>query len=231
MGDMHSSRFLRVALVGIPLVATGCASYYEPKPGFEVTYPESAAPPPQSNGAIYHEGYTKLSLFHDRRARRVGDVITIILNEEISADNESEANTSKENDIAIDSPTLFGYTLPRGNATFTLDQELKSSQEFSGKGTRKQGNTMTGTITVTVANVLPNGNLVVRGQKWIGLNQDNEYIQIAGIVRPDDVSVENTVLSTQVADARIVYQGKGPVSSASKLGWLARFFLAPIWPY
>ncbi len=228
---MGVRRCLRLTCVGAVLVVTGCASYYEPKSGFEVTYPETATPLPQINGAIYREGYTRLYLFEDRRARGVGDVITVILNEEISADNESEANTSKENDIDIDSPKLFGYTLPRGNATFTLDQELKSSQEFSGKGKRKQGNSMTGTITVTVANVLLNGNLVVRGQKWISLNQDNEYIQIAGIVRPEDVSVENTVLSTQVANARIVYQGKGPVASASKLGWLTRFFLSPIWPY
>ncbi len=228
---MNIDRLFRLPLLGIVLMATGCATYYEPRPGYEVTYPPSVTPPRQHNGSIYQEGYVSLPLFEDRRARQVGDVLTIVLNEEISADNESEANTSKENDIDIDSPKLFGYTLPRGNGTFTLDQELKSSQEFSGRGARKQGNSMTGTISVTVAHVFPNGNLMVRGQKWIRLNQDNEYIQISGIVRPEDIDADNIVLSTQVADARIVYQGKGPVASASKLGWLARFFLAPIWPY
>ncbi len=216
--------------LGALLLLSGCATSYQPQPGFEPTYPQASAPAPQTNGAIYQHGHAR-SWFEDRRAHRIGDVITILLNEEISADNETETNTSKTNEIDIDSPKLFGYTLPSGNSKFTLDQELQSDQQFAGKGSSKQSNTVSGTITVTVAGVLANGNLLIRGQKWLSLNQGNEYVQISGIVRPDDVSDDNTVLSTQIADARIVYQGRGPVASAAKLGWLARFFLAPIWPY
>ncbi len=211
------------------LVTSGCAT--QPGPGFEPTYPEPLNPPPPTHGAIYQEGYA-LSLFEDRRARRVGDLITILLNEQMAADKDAETTTSKENQVDIESPTVFGYTLPTSdNATFTLDQGLSSSQEFSGRGSSAQSNSLTGTITVTVANVMPNGNLLVRGQKWLTLNQGSESIQISGIVRPDDISADNTVLSTQVADARIAYKGKGVVADANRAGWLTRFFLSPFWPY
>ncbi len=227
---MNIDQKTKVLRLGLLLLVTGCASSYQPRPGFEATYPQASTPRPPVNGAIYRPEYAQF-WFEDRRARRIGDVITIVLNEEISADNETETNASKTNEIDIDSPKLFGYTLPSGNSKFTLDQELKSDQQFAGKGSSSQSNTVSGTITVTVASVMPNGNLLVRGQKWLSLNQGNEYVQISGIVRPEDISDDNTVLSTQIADARIVYRGKGPVASASKLGWLARFFLAPLWPY
>ncbi|MDH3637802.1 MAG: flagellar basal body L-ring protein FlgH [Gammaproteobacteria bacterium] len=211
------------------LTVAGCAS--TPGPGFEPTYPEAVSLPPQTNGAIYQEGYA-LVLFEDRRARRVGDLITIILNEQMSADKDAETTTSKENDVNIESPTLFGYTLPTSDsATFTLDQQLSSSQEFSGRGSSAQSNSLVGTITVTVANVFPNGNLRIRGQKWLTLNQGSELIQISGIIRPEDISPDNTVLSTQVADARVAYKGKGVVADSNRAGWLTRFFLSPFWPY
>jgi flagellar L-ring protein FlgH len=84
---------------------------------------------------------------------------------------------------------------------------------------------------VTVADVLPNGNLVVRGEKWLTLNQGDEYIQISGIVRPIDIRTDNTVLSGLVADARITYSGKGMVADSNKMGWLSRFFASAIWPF
>jgi len=211
------------------LTLGGCAS--RPGPGFEPTYPDAVSPPPQTQGAIYQEGYA-LALFEDRRARRIGDLITIVLNEQMAADKDAETTTSKESQTNIDSPTLFGYTLPRSDSSkFTLDQDLSSSQEFSGRGSSAQSNSLVGTITVTVANVLPNGNLLVRGQKWLTLNQGSELIQISGIVRPDDINADNTVLSTQVADARIAYKGKGVIADANRAGWLTRFFLSPFWPY
>ena len=90
---------------------------------------------------------------------------------------------------------------------------------------------MNGSITVTVAEVLPNGNMIVRGEKWLTLNQGEEYIQISGIVRPQDVRTDNTIFSTLVADARIAYSGKGMLANANSPGWLARFFNSPIWPF
>ena len=222
-------KILAVLITGGALLAVGCSGV--PKTGYEPTYPEVAAPPEPANGAIYQSGYA-MSLFDDRRARRVGDLITIVLNENTTADKQAETTTSKENDIDIASPTLFGYTLPRSESSeFTLQQQLQSSQDFSGSGSSSQSNSLAGTITVTVAEVLPNGYLLVRGQKWLTLNQGAEYVQLSGIVRPEDVSGDNTVLSTQVADARIIYKGRGAVASANRAGWLSRFFLSPIWPF
>ena len=132
---------------GVLLAVGGCSGI--PKTDFEPTYPEVAAPPEPTNGAIYQHGYA-MSLFDDRRARRVGDLITVILNENTNADKQAETTTSKENDIDIASPTLFGYTLPRSESSeFTLEQKLQSSQDFSGKGSSSQSNSLAGTITVT----------------------------------------------------------------------------------
>lgn len=219
---------------------SGCASMQQaPSADYRASYPPVAQPPVATNGAIYQSGYG-MALFEDIKARRIGDTITIVLQERTQASKDAKTETSKENDISIANPTLLGSTpefnapgiLPlasnRGN---TLAAELSSDQEFKGEGTSSQGNSLTGNITVTVADVLPNGNLVVRGEKWLTLNQGDEYIQISGIVRPIDVRADNTVLSGQVADARITYSGKGMVADSNKMGWLSRFFASAIWPF
>lgn len=219
---------------------SGCASMHQaPSADYRASYPPVAQPPVATNGAIYQSGYG-MALFEDIKARRIGDTITIVLQERTQASKDAKTETSKENDISIANPTLLGSTpefnapgiLPlasnRGN---TLAAELSSDQEFKGEGTSSQGNSLTGNITVTVADVLPNGNLVVRGEKWLTLNQGDEYIQISGIVRPIDVRADNTVLSGQVADARITYSGKGMVADSNKMGWLSRFFASAIWPF
>ena len=112
----------------------------------------------------------------------------------------------------------------------TLDSELSSSSEFAGKGDSSQSNRLDGSITVTVAERLPNGYLVVRGQKWIRLNQGNEHIQIQGIVRPADINPDNTVSSLRVADAQIAYSGRGSLAQANAQGWLSRFFQSAGFP-
>ncbi|MFN2309378.1 MAG: flagellar basal body L-ring protein FlgH [Gammaproteobacteria bacterium] len=219
---------------------SGCASV---RPGPSVDYraaqPSVAPPPAANNGAIYQSGYG-MALFEDVKARRVGDTITIVLQERTQASKDAKTETSKDNEVNIANPTVLGSTpafnapglLPlasnRGNS---LETGLSSSQEFKGEGSSSQGNSLTGNITVTVAEVLPNGNLVVRGEKWLTLNQGDEYIQISGIVRPVDVRGDNTVLSGQVADARITYSGKGMVADSNKMGWLSRFFASAIWPF
>jgi flagellar L-ring protein precursor FlgH len=125
-------------------------------------------------------------------------------------------------------PGLFPLDSNRNN---TLEQNLSATREFEGEADSSQSNSLSGAITVTIADVLPNGNLMVRGEKWLTLNQGEEFIQISGMVRPQDVSTSNTVLSTQIADARITYSGEGFLAESNQMGWLARFFNHPIWPF
>lgn len=230
------SKFL---LLGMVLLASGCASLKPSKVSYRPTPPPAYSGDEAGNGSIYQAG-RDVRLFEDVKARRIGDVITIVLLESTSASKSAKTSTAKDTTVSVDSPTILGaiptFNAPgllplSSNRNNTLAADLTSSQEFDGEGDSNQSNSLTGNITVTIADVLPNGNLVVRGEKWLTLNQGEEFIQISGIVRPQDVSTNNTVLSTQVADARITYSGKGAVADANRMGWLARFFNSPFWPF
>ena len=103
--------------------------------------------------------------------------------------------------------------------------------EFSGSGKSDQQNSLNGTISVSVVEVLPNGNLAIRGEKRMTLNNGNEYIRLSGIIRPSDINAGNSILSTQIADATITYTGDGPVAESNIMGWLAKFFISAIFPF
>lgn len=234
-----SSEFRNLLQIfGLLLLLSGCATVQPPRDSYRPTYPPVAAPPPQANGAIYQAGYS-MALFEDLKARRVGDTITVVLQEKTQASKDAKTETSKDNSVNIDNPTLLGSELkfdtpflPHADGrSSNLGTSLGSNQEFTGEGSSSQGNSLTGNITVTIAEVLPNGNLVVRGEKWLTLNQGDEYIQISGIVRPFDIKSDNTILSSQVADARITYSGEGMVADSNKMGWMSRFFASVIWPF
>jgi flagellar L-ring protein precursor FlgH len=120
---------------------------------------------------------------------------------------------------------LFGHLLD------DLGLSTDSSSEFEGEGKSNQSNHLIGSIAVTASQVLPNGNLLVQGEKWIQINQGGEFVRLKGIVRPYDVSSRNTVLSTHVADAKISYGGRGTLDEANVTGWMARFFMSPLWPF
>ena len=117
------------------------------------------------------------------------------------------------------------------NGNPLLDTSIAGDNSFDGAGDSKQSNRLQGDITVTVARRLPNGNLVVRGQKWIGINQGREFVRIQGVIRPIDIQPDNSIASTKVADARISYGGQGPVANANSMGWLHRFFNSPLYPF
>ncbi len=107
---------------------------------------------------------------------------------------------------------------------------ISSSRDFSGDATANQSNSLNGAISVTVVDVLPNSNLVIRGEKWLTLNQGDEYIRLTGIIRPADISPENEIVSTKVANARIQYSGTGSFARAQEKGWLTKFFDSAWWP-
>lgn len=229
--------------VGLILVAaalSGCNDLPKRDPNFAATLPAlPPAPVQQSTGAIYQAGST-MPLFEDVRAHRVGDMLTVVLTESTDASKSTSSDVSKSDATTVANPTIFGaspqFALP-GALPLTpltknsLDTNLSSSGSFSGKGDSSQKNSLTGDITVTVADVLPNGNLFVRGEKRMKLNDGNEYIKVSGYVRPIDIASNNSVASTQLADATIVYNGDGQAADSGRMGWLARFFNSPIFPF
>ena len=164
-------------------------------------------------------------LVTDRRARRVGDLITIRLTERTTASKSASAGSNRESDTAIRLPQFFPFTRVPPGAT-----EAGSSQGFAGTGTAEQNNELIGQISVTVAEVLPGGVLRVAGEKRLALNRGEEHLQISGLVRIDDLGADNSVESTRVADAHIRFGGTGQVADNSRQGWLARFF-ARILPF
>lgn len=229
---------LLLALTAL-LTLGGCATTPPPKDSYRPTLPRAYISAESKDGSIY-QAARDVRLFEDVKARRVGDIITVVLQESTSASKSATTTTDKSQDTTIASPTILGAVptfnapgiLPLdSNRNNTLAANLSSANKFEGKGDTSQSNSLTGNITVTIADVLPNGNLVIRGEKWLTLNKGEEFIQISGIVRPQDVSTLNTVLSTQIADARITYSGKGFLADANEMGWLAKFFNSPIWPF
>lgn len=206
----------------------GCASPQVRDAEFSPPEYNIEPPPPKSNGSIYQVGY-EVSLYEDVKATRVGDILTIILVEETNASKSADTSTSKNTDVSIPNPTLLGRPVNLFNNR-TLETDIGTEQEFSGAGSANQSNSLDGNVTVVVEQVLPNGNLRVRGQKRITINQGDEYVRVSGIVRRVDIRADNTVLSTQVADAHLTYVGRGAVADANSMGWLARFFNSPWWP-
>lgn len=227
-----------LSVVTVLTLLSGCAGMQKPSADYRPAYPVVSVPPPQTNGGIYQAGYSQ-ALFEDLKARRIGDTITVVLQERTQASKDATTETSKDTSVGITNPTLLGSELKfdtpllphAGDRSSNLGASLGSTQDFEGEGRSSQGNSLSGNITVTVIDVLPNGNLMVRGEKWLTLNQGDEYIQISGIVRPVDVRSDNTVLSGLVADARITYSGEGFVADSNKMGWLGRFFASAIWPF
>ena len=118
-----------------------------------------------------------------------------------------------------------------GDPNSTILNSLESATEFSGGGDSDQSNSLSGTITAVVAKVLPNGLLLVQGEKWFQLNRGEEYVRVSGLIRPEDVSGDNTVSSLRLADARIAYSGTGELAQANTAGWLTRFFLGTVFPF
>ncbi len=184
--------------------------------------------PQRTEGSLFQSSYG-LNLFDDRKALRVGDIITITLNERTVSRKNAAVNTTKDSQINFNAGSVLG-NIPTINGN-TLETDVQHQRNFSGNAGADQSNSLQGNITVTVAEVLPNGNLVVRGEKWMTLNRGDEYIRISGIVRPDDISPDNNVPSTRLANAKISYSGTGSLADTQSMGWLSRFFNSEYWPF
>lgn len=213
----------RLALLALGVLTGACTTV----PPTNVHQPMSVRPSPrfeaaQANGAIY-QAATSRPLFEDRRARFVGDTITIKITENTSASAKSNNKLDRSNaqSAALGSATgVAGKMLP---AEFGL--RATSSTAFSGKGEAANNNVFTGSITVTVIDVLPNGNLLVSGEKQVAIGYEQEFVRVSGVVNPSFVDFSNSIDSSKVADARIEYKSAGQISEGLSMAWLARFFL------
>jgi flagellar L-ring protein precursor FlgH len=220
-------RLLSVFALGGAVSLAGCVAP-TPKPNdpyYAPVLPRTPLPAAANNGSIYQAGFEQ-GLYTDRKAFRVGDIITITLNERTSASKNAGSQIQKNSKANLGLTSLFGTVPntnnPLGSGDLTLEAGYSGDRSTKGDSKATQGNTLTGSITVTVAEVLPNGIIAVRGEK---------LVRIAGLVRADDIATDNTVPSTRVADARITYSGTGSFADASQPGWLDRFFISPLWPF
>lgn len=228
---------MRMVVSSLLLLAlVGCNTFKEAQRGeveFAPSYPEMPDTVKYSkNGGIYHP-QTAMTLFETPRARHVGDLLTVLLVERTQAQKRAESSASKEESSSITNPTLLGSPLSvgLGGRSYNLGISTEAEREFDGRSRSRQDNQLSGNISVTVAKVLANGNMVVKGEKWIHINQGKEYIRLSGIVRPQDIQPDNTVTSDKVANAYIAYSGTGQEHDANKRGWLSRFLWSSLFPF
>ena len=220
-------RFALRSTVWVPMAALlalgGCAS---PRDSIKVGPVTTARPQPTESDADHPTGSIfrqqgNLRLFEDRRPRYIGDVLTIQLNETLNASQSASSNTEKKSNLTAVLPKVKGVL---GMAINGLDTTASSDNAFNGTGATTSSGLFTGTITVTVIEVLPNGNLMVAGEKQIGIRQNSEILRFSGVVDPNLIQSGNVISSTQVSDARLDYRGGGNIEQAQIQGWLGRFF-------
>jgi flagellar L-ring protein precursor FlgH len=219
-----------LVLFGVLMIAalTGCQTPKPPKEDEQLSWAMEPVAP-ASNGAIYQVG-RDVALFENPVARHIGDIVTIVLNESTNAKKSATTSTAKTTTDTLPGMTLLGAAATL-HGTPLLSNKIDDSAKFDGAGDSAQSNSLTGYITATVIRVLPNGNLYVKGEKWIGINQGSEYVRLTGVIRPIDLAPDNSVPSLKVGAARISYGGKGALADANAQGWLSRFFNSPWTPF
>ncbi len=221
---------LCAALAGLVLLcASGCrTSDRLAKTDDALAWTELKMPPP-TPGAIYQPD-SEMELAANPVARHVGDLVTIVLEESTAAQKSATTDTSKSTSDTLPGMTILGKALTAHGAQI-LDNNIDDATKFTGEGDSAQSNSLTGYLAVTVMRVLPNGYLLVAGQKQLALNQGQELIRLTGVIRPIDLASDDSVPSYRVADAKISYVGKGAIADANAQGWLSRFFNSPWTPF
>lgn len=199
------------------LCISGCVSILEPPVYYPPVMPVDVPPPPKTRGTIYQQGY-EVQLYEDRIARRIGDILTVRLEEQTQGEYRAKTKTDKKAQLKYPLPVLFGKPVPG------LVVNTDSDQVFDATGNSNQSNRLRGTISVTVTRVLSNRNLVIQGESWVTINQGQEYIQLTGIVRPEDIQPNNVVSSQRVAAAQIKYGARGQAGYATSGGIMTKLF-------
>lgn len=212
----------------ISLAAVSCSSMDRLRDSDYAPAEPMPIPTTRANGTIYHATSNRF-LFEDIKARRVGDTITVVLEEATDASKSAKTSAKKDTEFDTPAPTVFGKAVTKDGRN-VLVMDVDSGYDFSGEGDTSQSNSLSGSITVTVVEVLANGNLRVRGEKLLTLNQGSEVVRVSGIVRPLDISPQNTIRSTQIAAAEITYSGNGFIADSNVPGVWTHFFKW-VWPF
>jgi len=215
------------------VTVSGCATIEASKvlpndPDFAPILPEAEEYAITPTGSLFKANYVN-NIYSDSKAHRVGDIISVILSENTQANKNAKTEVKKENSAALGAISGLGgapVTINGDSIQFGVNQK----NDFKGDSKSNQGNSLSGNISVHVLRVLPNGNLMIRGEKWITLNNGDEYIRLTGVIRSKDISSSNTIVSTKVANARIQYAGTGTFADANEQGWLTQFFNGKWWP-
>ncbi len=231
-GSRRAYASLFVSLLSVSLLS-GCQSTSAEKvnandPFYAPSMPVLKKEQIAENGSLFSTAMAN-SLYSDVKARRVGDIITVTLRENTNATKSAGTSTSKESNVDLQ-PTLGlgGNPIRIGNEAIQLG--VDSSNDFTGDAQASQSNSLQGNISVTVVEVLPNNNLIIRGEKWLTLNNGDEYIRLTGVIRPADIAPSNEIESNKIANARIQYSGTGSFARAQEKGWLTQFFSSTWWP-
>ncbi|MBL4584370.1 MAG: flagellar basal body L-ring protein FlgH [Pseudomonadales bacterium] len=226
---MYRNSYTSIVIL-VTVLVSACSTLDEKPndPNYAPVAIDKLIPPPARGGSLYQENFG-VTLFDDHKAYRIGDIITVTLNESTESSKSADTTVSKDSDISMANPTLFGRTV--SGSGYTLGLGVSSENDFTGSSLSDQRNSLTGSITVTIIDVLPNGILKIRGEKWITLNQGEEFIRVSGLVRSEDISADNQVSSTRIADARISYGGVGSLADSNRQGVLSQFFNSRWWPF
>ncbi len=220
------------SVLAVALALVGCASTNQKPiaddPYYAPVYPEAPPTKIAATGSMYQDSQAS-SLYSDIKALKVGDIITVILQESTKAKKSANNELKKGSDLTLD-PIYAGG----GNVTISgspIDLRYKDSMNTKRESDADQSNSLSGSISANVMQVLNNGNLVIRGEKWITINNGDEFVRLTGIVRSQDIRPDNTIDSQRVANARIQYSGTGTFADAQKVGWLSQFFMSDWWPF
>ena len=215
----------------VSFALSGCSTMTRERP-----IPDDPAYAPVSSGNLQMGDMVTGSIFQSNRnynfygdqvALNVGDILTVVLSENTSSSKSADTSYDKDDAINISEATILGNSIAGKGMSLLTNPTM--GRAFDGKASSDQSNSLSGNISVTVSQVLPNGILRIQGEKWLQLNQGDEYIRLTGLVRPQDIGTDNTIPSSKIADARIAYGGTGDFDSTNRQGWLSRFFSSEWW--
>jgi len=227
---MKSSKWFEALFICFALVlAASCSQNLYVKadhPQFTEPEPKKAASP----GAIWAGENSNNSLFSDRRAKGLNDVVTIVVNESATGGNNATTQTSRDTSTSAGITSLLGFEQNLQRALGNVSVGGTSSNSLKGAGQTTRNGNLTAMISAKVVKVLVNGNFVIEGRRLVTVNAEDQYLTITGIIRPDDIAFDNSILSQYIADAKLVYTGKGVVDDKQRPGWLTRI-VDWIWPF
>jgi len=225
---------VNILSLSLLITLSGCSNTVElgkalpDDPDFAPILPEMEEAAIVPTGSLFKPNYVN-NIYSDSKAHRVGDIISVILSENTQAKKNAKTEMKKDNQFNLNPATGLGGT-PITMKGKSIQLGFSQDSAFKGDAKADQGNSLNGNISVHVLRVLPNGNLMIRGEKWMTLNNGDEYIRLTGVIRSKDINSNNTIVSNKVANARIQYAGTGTFADMNQQGWLTKFFNSSWWP-